>query len=272
MVTVAHLLAREHPVRTWGAPPGAPQAAASLFDALHGAECVILPLPATRDGLHPTSQEGAGHMPSFSALFSYAPEEALFLGGQIPPALMQEAAAHGLRLLDYYTGDGIVQKNALATAEAAVTMAAAALPVTLRESAALVTGYGRIGRAIVHLLCAHGARVTVYTRSPQGQEEARAAGAEVHAYPLCPDQDTRVVFHTAPAPLWQEEALAALAPGALLYDLAGGGADSAAAARHGIKLPPARGLPGRYAPESAGRYIYEEIGTILQRERGVYLC
>lgn len=275
MLAVAHLLqAKGASLRTYGLPPGAPGAVTSLFHALTGARIVILPLPVTRDGEHPVTQHPPADWPTFDTLFARLEDEVLLLGGHISPALSEKARTAGVELCDYYRSERLLRQNARATAEAAVAMASLALPVVLADAPLGVVGYGRIGRDITALLLAHGARVTVYARSEDARRAAEEAGARACPIPpegLMPDGELRAVFHTAPARLFTRAALSRLAPGTLLYDLSGGSVDEAAAEEGGILCPPAGGLPGRYAPESAGRYLYEAVTDEIRARRGIAL-
>ena len=71
--------------------------------------------------------------------------------------------------------------------------------------------------------------------------------------------------NTIPAPIFGEEALKALAP-AELIELASPpyGFDAEAAARLGLTLTVASGLPGKTAPESAAMAIRDTIYHILE--------
>lgn len=277
MVAVARLFAATRAsVRTFGLGEEAPCPVTTLYGAVAEAGAVVLPLPVTRDGIRPPASDGHTVLPPFDAIFSRADAEALFFGGLVPPAVHACAAEAGISLFDYYTAPRLVTRNAGATAETAVALATLALPVTLEEAPVAVIGYGRIGRGLVARLVPLGARVTVVTRSPEGRAAARAAGAPVALPPdetgACPlTRDTRVVFQTAPAPFSVTGGYAALAPGTLLYDIAGGTVARAEAEAAGLLLPPSAGLPGRYAPESAGRYIFEEIRDSILEQRGIQL-
>lgn len=269
MQTVAALLDKSGAaVTTLGLAPDAPHPAVGLFSAVQGAEAVVLPLPASRDGVYPTAN---APVPTLREIFSRADDEALILGGALPPAVREAAAPHGLRLRDYYESERLLLENAALTAEAAVAMAALDMPRALLGAHTVILGGGRIAFALLPRLLALGARVTLLARRAEVRARAAAAGAEVADLP--PDgpifpQNTAAVFSTVPARICGPASLATLSRGSYFYDLGGGALDPREAEACGILTPPAAGLPGKYSPVSAGELLYREICRILHEERG----
>ncbi len=276
MHTVAHLFSREDTVRSFCLPKGAPSPVENLFDALHMTDVILLPLPATRDGMHPFCEDAyRDTIPTFGEIFSRAADETLVLGGHLTPAVKEEAEKHGLPIFDYYGSEVLLLKNAEATAEAALAMAITTLPVVLCGTPVAVIGGGRIARALIPLLRATGAHVYVYARNLAQRHAAEAMGAAAFPIPkdqpLCLAKGIRAVFSTVPAPLFDAAALSSIDEGVPLFDLGGGAVDREAAALRGIPLPPSGALPGRYSPESAGSFLYDEIKSILREKRGRFL-
>ena len=273
MHTVACLLHRRGAeVTTLGLSTDSPGRVEGLFSAMQGAEVVILPLPASRDGIYPTATRA---VPTLREIFSRADDEALFLGGAISAAVREAAAPHGLRLLDYYRGEKLLLQNAAATAEAAIGMAALDLPVMLSGAHVCILGGGRIAFALLSRLLALGARVTLLARRPEVREAASRMGAEVlplseHTPPVF-SPDTAAVFSTVPQKICPRASLATLVPGTYFYDLGGGALDTEDGEACGLILPPSAGLPGKYSPVSAGEFLYEQILTIIHDERGMTL-
>ena len=261
-------------VATYLLPEGAPGACSSLAAALAGADAVILPLPLTRDGRHVLTEGARDDAPTLRTVFSRAEDETLFFAGNVTPDVAAIAAGAGVRsLVDYY-GEEVRFRSAAATAEAAVAHAALHLPIVLSDGTYAVIGGGRIATALLRLLLPLGAHVRLFARSPAQREAAAALGAE--ALPLSPPgdggihvgDDVRAVFCTVPAPVFPAEAVFRLPRGILFYDLGCGAIDRSAAAAHGVLLPPSAGLPGKYAPESAGMDLYRAIRARLAEGKG----
>ena len=62
------------------------------------------------------------------------------------------AKERGIRIVDYYKEDGVAERNALATAEGAVSEALIHGCVSIQGSECLVTGYGTCGAPLYLLL------------------------------------------------------------------------------------------------------------------------
>lgn len=208
---------------------------------------LVLPLPAFSGDL---VREGP---PLAQVLPELGPDMTL-LGGMLEPH-RKTLEDTGAKLLDYYNDETLAAANAEITAEAAVSLAMERLPVTLSGTACLVCGWGRIGQLLARKLAALGARVTVAARKPKDLGMIGAMGFA----PLPMGQwqglsPFRVVFNTVPAPILDRQALLKTDPSCLLIELASGMVP--VQERQYIR---AGGLPGIYAPETAGTVIGKTI-------------
>ena len=91
----------------------------------------------------------------------------LILAGR--PGLPVRLAAReaGLPLIDYFRRPELECLNAVPTAEGCLELLLRLRERTIWESAFLVLGYGRVGRAVARRLALLGGRVTVAARSPE---------------------------------------------------------------------------------------------------------
>ena len=78
----------------------------------------------------------------------------------------------------------------------------------------------------------------------------------------------QLIFNTVPAPVLGKAELAGLTPGTLVLDLASlpGGIVPDAPLPDGCRLLHALSLPGKVAPRSAARAIYDTVCAILEEE------
>lgn len=254
-------------------PPGAVPVQ-DWREATDGARAVILPLPASPDGVRvhmPLMPEAEA--PPLSMLFRELPLHIPVAGGRFSPTVRALAEQLGRPLFDYFASEELQQKNALPTAEGAVFIAMRELPYVISGMPVAVTGYGRVARALCELLSAMHADVTVAARKPFDLANAAAHGYRTVSIAqkdgvmaLC--QGQRVIFNTVPFWLFSGDVLARMQKDTLIIDLASapGGVDAEAAKKCGVRVIWALSLPGKYAPASAGEYVADTVLSYLTRE------
>jgi len=265
-------------VRAFGLPQQLLSEGVDFFSdwraAVRDCAVAVLPLPASPDSIHlnlPFAQEGESVR--LFDLLEVLPDDALLAGGRFSPTVKELAERRGCRLFDYFDCEELQQKNALPTAEGAVAILMREIPRTVSGLSVAVTGYGRVAKALVKLLLAMEASVTVVARKQSDLDAAASCGARTlhlvgksSLLPLTSGYDA--VFNTVPYWLFDEEILSATDPHTLLIDLASapGGVDAAAASAAGIRVIWALSLPGRYAPVTAGEIIAQTILSHLEKE------
>lgn len=227
------------------------------------ADCVVLPVRLEE------------RSPELALALALARPDARLLGGAVGPGAAARARAAGFALRDYMQWEELALLNAIPTAEGCLALLLEGRNTTLWGSELLLLGYGRVGQAIGRRLLALGVQVSAADRSAARRAAAQADGCRALEMGQLADaaQGADTVVNTVPAPLLDAALLARLAPGARVIELAGhGAADANAAARLGVRLIPAPGLPGKCAPVTAGRFIARAVLSILnqaeQEERG----
>jgi dipicolinate synthase subunit A len=258
----------------------------TLSAVSEGADVLVLPLPATRDGetVHcPRDSACRVTLREVAELLNRTPRALLF-GGRLPPellSLVEEPHPETPRVTDYYESKALQLNNAYMTAEAALMTAMELTDRALRYTSAAVLGFGRIGKYLARLLRALGADVTVCARRQEALLEAAAEGCRTLLMneadsmgglsPLC--RNHTVLFNTIPAPVLSRELLMGLERDTLLIDLASApfgvrdGDVREATAHGGLRYLRAPSLPGSYAPRDAGYIIADCIlDTVARRD------
>ena len=238
-----------------------------------GAVAIILPLPASPDGQRLYMPlESDYEVPLVKDVFKIAAKR-IVLGGKFSPSLKAMAGEMDVSLIDYFENEALQQRNALPTAEGAISILMREMPRTVSGMSVMVTGYGRVAKALIRLLLAMDARVTVTARKKNDILAARALGC--HTVLMTGEDAIReaakgqaVIFNTVPYWLFSDSVLQAVSPQTLIIDLASapGGVDSNAAAARNIRVIWALSLPGKYAPATAGEIIGETVLQELTRE------
>lgn len=249
--------------------PSGVTACTDVTQAINLADCVILPLPASTDGVNINAPFSRIPIP-LKTVVQAVREEQLLLGGQIGEEFRRELALRGLNVGDYFGREELAVLNAVPTAEGAIQLAMEELPITLSGARCLITGYGRIGRVLARLLNALDADVTVAARRCSDRAWAEAQGCRSMELSRLPGKDRYdVIFNTVPHKIFHRELLEQLDSGTLIIDLASrpGGVDFNAAAQLRLKTIWALSLPGRVAPKSAGNIIKQTILNMIKEER-----
>ena len=241
--------------------------------AIEGADAVVLPLPASADGVRVHCPLQAGDVFLRVTTLLDAMSDGLLLGGRLTDAIRSIAEQKRINVIDYFDSEVLQLKNALPTAEGALAIAMKELPVTLDGVKAAVIGYGRIGSLLSEKLHALGADVTVYARRREQLALARLHHHKTKAL-CCHDGRTaidlegcqfRVIFNTVPQWILTREVLTHLPKNCVLIDLASvpGGIDHGAAREMGLCSVWGTSLPGKCAPESAGIILAETVSELL---------
>lgn len=198
---------------------------------------------------------------------SFSPDGGLRSGGELEPLLrmlppgvtvaggnLNHPALLEYRTLDLLTDPMYLAKNAAITADCALRVAGAELDTTFSDSPALVIGWGRIGKCLARLLRGLGAEVTVAVRKDSDRAMLAALGytsVEIGEIPARLPQ-LRLLFNTAPEKVLSGKQLAGCRH-CVKIDLA------SKPGLEGSDVITARGLPGRYAPESSGKLIADTV-------------
>ena len=247
-------------------PPEVPKAGC-IQSCVYGADCVILPLPAVK--------EGRLNAP-FAAAPPPAPEELLpvlwpgqsLIGGKLPPSFTLEAMRQGIFVHDLLQCPELAYGNAVLTAESALAPLILGSKRSLWRSSCLICGWGRLAKLLALRLLALGADVTVAARSVSDRAMAQAMGMKALAFDRLPPVlgSFDHVINTVPAQVLGAAELSLLRSGALLLELASapGGFDREALNSLGMEPVSAQGLPGRCCPQTAAELMCQTILSIME--------
>lgn len=233
---------------------------ASLFLNQYGIPLTDHPTPdITHLLLDIPSFDAAGALQDgteLKTLLRMLPESITIIGGNL------SAVQTGRNTLDLLKDEFYLTKNALITAECALRASAPYLHTTYSDSPALILGWGRIGKQLARLLRSLGCSVTVAARNESDRALLESFGYNAADYCQIPKifSRFRILFNTVPVQLldrsfldqWKDCIKIDLAsyPGMICENVI-----------------TARGLPGKYAPESSGRLIAQTICRLIKENR-----
>jgi len=240
-------------------------------------ECVIFPLPSTTDGVTlNTPLLNSARRKKLCDVLKNLDEGSKIIGGKIPQDFKALAAEQGVEVFDYYESEPFQIENAYLTAEAALSIAMNQLNNCIRDSTFAILGYGRIAKQLARLLRGFGADVTVFARNEGELSWARSIGCKTRKNDMSKNNALThkltgfdVIYNTIPVRILDGDILKEIGNKTFIIDLASlpGGVDICAAKEQGNNVLWATSLPGKYAPESAGRLIADWIENVLSEER-----
>ncbi|MBE6798820.1 MAG: hypothetical protein E7525_03460 [Ruminococcaceae bacterium] len=238
-----------------------------LCTAIKTADAVLLPLPVSSDN-KTVRTPLAKEVIYLDDIVLCRPK--LVLGGMINNGLCTALLNDNIPFFDYYKSEPLTLKNALLTAEAAVSIAIKETEFSLFGSSSLVLGYGRIGKIVSRYLKALGAYVTATSRN-----DGTLAGIATDGYTPMNTADILenadqfdLVFNTVPSPIMNRQFFGSLKKHCLVLDLATNSRlDLSAAEEYKINTLCLPGLPGKFFPKTAGELIGAEILNILKQQK-----
>ncbi len=229
------------------------------------ADAVILPVPA--EDHRGFLNAPLGDRPCrVEHILDRAGSSAVIIGGRLGAQIKAAAAQRGMELYDYMRCPEFSARNAAISAEGAVSELMSKARTALCDMRILVVGWGRIGKLLINKLSALCPALYLMSQNSESRALARELGCASLA-PDCPPEllgGFDAVINTAPAPVIAD--LSAFRGSCILLELASapGGIDGVCAKERGLELCVLRGLPGRYAPESAARAVYDAVSGILK--------
>ncbi|MBQ3140380.1 MAG: hypothetical protein IJC25_00285 [Clostridia bacterium] len=242
-----------------------------FHEAVATADRIVLPLPAAVDGAHINvcaeflTRAGLEitQIPTLYELQVRLKKGQTVLGGMLPAWFVRGCGQSGVTVIDYFQSEQLTVRNVIPTVEGCLALLMAHTDTTLHGMRILVTGYGRIGKVLCDYLKNMGVQVVCAARKPADLAWMQLRGIESAVYDRLPSMMRRfdAVVNTVPQLVIDESLLQKSRPDCLFIDLASrpGGIDFEAAARLSRKTLHALSLPGKVAPQSAARYLYDTI-------------
>lgn len=233
------------------------------------AENVILPLPCCdSEGFLKTVF--SNKKIKLSEILEHLSENTVLMGGILPQEILDFAANNKIKAFDYYRREEFAVRNAALTAEAAAAIVMETLNESISTVPVLILGHGRIGRLLSAILKALDAKVTVAARRYSELAWIRSEGMTPLEFRLLKEEipKFKVIFNTVPAPVLTKDVLMLTDKNAVIIDLASEpcGTDFSAAEELGITAKKALGLPGKFAPKTAGEILKDTVLNILEEE------
>ncbi len=239
----------------------------TLKDAVAEANCIILPLPLTRDRttLNAPLYDGTILVSDICALAS---PDKIFFGGQLPLSFCEEIKERGSYYCDYFLLEELAIYNAVPTAEGVIQILIESLPITIHGMKCGITGYGKVGKVLAMTLHNLGADITVFARKPSDTADAYVKKIRFKSYKELSSEysDFDAIINTVPARVIGTTELSNINPECVLIETASSpfGIDFQVAKEKAFEVIKASSLPGKVAPKTAGEIIGRSILPIIK--------
>ncbi len=176
--------------------------------------------------------------------------------------------ARGATVHDLYGTEPLTTANAVPTAEGAIALAIEHSSITLHGANCLVCGFGRCGKVLAQKLQALHANITVSARKTSDLALAQTQGFSVDESAVWRHglQQYDFIFNTVPSPLFTEEQLQTLSSDCIIIELASKPGAIPSSAQSHLHYHFAPGLPGKFAPKTAGILYAQSIIKQLESE------
>lgn len=175
--------------------------------------------------------------------------------------------SNAIKCFDILKDETTTILNTIPTAEGAIQIAMEETDYTITNMKALVIGFGRVGKILANMLKRMG--LDVYC---EARKETDLAWIKAYGYNPIPLEKMKnnlckmdIIFNTVPFQILDKSTLILLNKNTLIIDLASapGGVDYDVAGKLGIKAILASTLPGKVAPNTAGKYLKDFVYKVI---------
>lgn len=226
---------------------------------------VIGGMPFTRDGkmVNTSIPEPL----SIRSLLGMLTPSHILVGGNLPEPVITYCIHHGIKYYDVMTSDDFVQKNARLTAEGLLIPLLSHTTFSIYDCKTLLIGYGRCGKEIADILRFFVRELYIYDTSQPAVKSAKAKHFSVISANELMDRNHNVhqintIINTAPVNPFNDRIWRSFPEDCVILNIAS----------FPLSIPfplseqviPCPGIPGSYAPKTAGSIFAKEICNHFQ--------
>ena len=200
----------------------------------------------------------------------------MIIAGKLSSKMIEVINQNNLKIIDYYNIEYFQIMNALLSAKGSIYLAKSKFSKSIYNSNIAILGFGRIGKILAYLLHLQGASISIGARKDNDLAWGKICGFKT--IPLNNPKEFNnsisnakydIIINTIPSKIMNETFCKNINKNALIIDIASPpyGMDESLAHQYTINYHRESGIPGRYAPQSAGEIIAKTIiDNILTKE------
>ncbi len=234
---------------------------------INSASIIGLPIPLFNKDMYLNMNDNSSIKPE--DILSFFNEGCLVFGGNIPNSIRDSILLHNCSYVDYFEVESFQISNALLSAEGGIYYAKQRFDRSIHSSNIAILGFGRIGKLLAYLLHLQGAKITVCARKDSDYTWSKLSGFDGFKIKIFGNESNLnlidnkydIIFNTIPYWIMDENFVQKLSNDTLIIDIASYpfGMDASLAKKYNLKYFRESGIPGRYAPQSAGEIIAKTI-------------
>lgn len=235
--------------------------------SLKNFDFIVLPIPCSKDGKTVFSTDKTLEL-ELSFVLEGVKENTVLFGGNFSDSFRAGAEEKGAKVFDLFSEKDFALYNAYLTAQGAVRLLLENTKEYVVSLPALVTGFGKVGKATAFFLSSLGLDVYVFARREEARLEASALGFKtvskkelsfcLHLFSF--------IFNTVPSKLFEKKDVLSMKDGAVYFELASRpfGAAEEDFENAGAEFVFGGGLPGRFCPLASAKEILRRIEKYLE--------
>lgn len=221
---------------------------------------VICGVPFTKDNhFLNTSLEPSLRLDSFLGMLT---PSHIIVGGNLPKEVMHYCTIHNIKYYDVLGSEDLARKNARLTAEGLLISLLSKTSFSISDFRTLITGYGKCSREIADILTIFTDEIYIYDTNPSALKGAKSKHYKIITQKELwekhhPVHQINTLINTAPSNPFNETIWRGFSENCTIFNIAS----------TILQLPPpfsgkvisCPGIPGKYAPKTAGTLIAKDI-------------
>lgn len=234
---------------------------------INSASIIGLPIPLLNKDMYINMPDNNSIKPEDILMFLN--KGCVVFGGNIPNYIREIIFQHNCAYFDYFDIESFQINNALLSAEGGIYYAKQRLERSIHSSNIAILGFGRIGKVLAYLLHLQGAKITICARKDSDYTWSKLAGFDGFKIKTFENESNLnlienkydIIFNTIPFWIMGESFVKTLSDDTLIIDIASYpfGIDESLVKKYNLKYFRESGIPGRYAPKSAGEIMAKTI-------------
>lgn len=221
---------------------------------------VICGIPFTKDKFFlNTSLKPSIRLDSFLGMLN---SSHIIIGGNLPKEVMHYCTVHGIKYYDVLGSEDLSRKNARLTAEGLLISLLEKTSFSISDFRTLITGYGKCGSEIADVLNIFTDEIYIYDTNPSTLKSAKTKHYQIITPKELYDKHHPVhqintLINTVPSNPFNDNIWRSFPENCTIFNIASTALHPPAHFSESVISCP--GIPGKYAPKTAGTLIAKEI-------------